>query len=145
MKAQPPVRRTLNHLVDELQRSGRYSFTADEALASWSGSESALWRACSRLEKQGRIVSPRRGFYAIVPLEYRSAGAPPPEWYIDALMRFQGGSYYVGLLTAAALHGAAHQQVQAFQVVTDRTLCDVYVGRAARHKAARILPAQEGA
>jgi len=37
--------------------------------------------------------------------------------------------YYVGLLSAAALHGAAHQSPQEFQVVTDRPLRPIEVGR----------------
>jgi hypothetical protein len=82
-----------------------------------------------RLQKQNRLVMPRRGFFVIVPLEYRSASAPPPAWYIDALMRFHGRPYYVGLLSAAALHGAAHQQAQEFQVITDRALRPAIAGR----------------
>jgi hypothetical protein len=82
-----------------------------------------------RLQQQTRLVMPRRGFFVIVPLEYRSAGAPPPAWYIDALMRFHGRPYYVGLLSAAALHGAAHQQAQEFQVITDRALRPAIAGR----------------
>jgi predicted transcriptional regulator of viral defense system len=68
-------------------------------------------------------------WFTRVPLEYRSAGAPPPAWYIDALMAFHGRQYYVGLLSAAALHGAAHQQAQEFQVVTDRALRPAVAGR----------------
>jgi hypothetical protein len=33
-----------------------------------------------------------------------------------------GLPYYVGLLTAAAQHGASHQQPQEFQIVTDRSV-----------------------
>ena len=39
--------------------------------------------------------------------------------FIDKLMQFIGKPYYVGLLSAAALHGAAHQQPQEFFVITD--------------------------
>lgn len=35
-------------------------------------------------------------------------------------MKFLGQPYYVGLLSAAALHGAAHHQPQEFQVVTNK-------------------------
>ena len=42
--------------------------------------------------------------------ENRVAGAPPASWYIDDFMKAIGAPYYVGVLTAAALHGAAHQQ-----------------------------------
>jgi hypothetical protein len=33
-------------------------------------------------------------------------------------MKFLNRSYYVGLLNAAALYGAAHQQPQSFSVIT---------------------------
>ena len=57
---------------------------------------------------------PRRGFYLIVDPGHRELGALPATAWIDDLMRFHGVPYYVGLLTAAALHGAAHQQPMAF-------------------------------
>jgi predicted transcriptional regulator of viral defense system len=82
-----------------------------------------------RLKAAGRIVSPRRGFYVVVPLQYRATGAPPAAWFIDDLMRFLGQPYYVGLLSAAALHGAAHQRPQVFQVMTTAPTRPVAVGR----------------
>jgi predicted transcriptional regulator of viral defense system len=45
-------------------------------------------------------------------------------------MHFLGQPYYVGLLSAAALHGASHQQPMAFQVVTDRPTRGGVAGRA---------------
>jgi predicted transcriptional regulator of viral defense system len=129
MKPQSPEYKTLSRLVERLQESGRYTFTREEALEACGVSEVAFRASASRLKRQGRLVTPRRGFYVVVPLEYRSAGAPPPGWYIDALMRFHGRPYYVGLLSAAGLHGAAHQQAQEFQVVTDRALRPVVAGR----------------
>lgn len=65
-----------------------------------------------------------------MPLEHRVAGAPPPSWYIDALMQHHKQPYYVALLSAAALHGAAHQQPQTFQVMTNKPLRPILVGRA---------------
>ncbi|MFV2069397.1 MAG: type IV toxin-antitoxin system AbiEi family antitoxin [Pirellulales bacterium] len=38
--------------------------------------------------------------------------------------------HYVGLLTAAAQHGASHQQPQEFQVITDRSVRSLVAGRA---------------
>lgn len=115
--------------MDRLQESGRYTLTREEAADSCGLSDVALRHAAMRLQKQSRLAIPRRGFFVIVPLEYRSAGAPPPAWYIDALMRFHGRPYYVGLLSAAALHGAAHQQAREFQVITDRALRPAIAGR----------------
>jgi len=88
-----------------------------------------LTQALGRLGRRGRITSPRQGFYVIVPQEYRLAGAPPASWFINDLMRYIGQPYYVGLLTAASLHGAAHQQPQVFQVVTAAPLRPSEAGR----------------
>jgi len=82
-----------------------------------------------RLKAIGRIVAPRRGFYVLVPLEYRATGAPPATWFIDDLMKHLDRPYYVGLLTAAGLHGASPQAPQVFQVVTDLPRRPLTVGR----------------
>jgi predicted transcriptional regulator of viral defense system len=71
---------------------------------------------------------PRRGFYLIVDPAYRALGALPPAAWIDELMAFHGARYYVGLLSAASLHGAAHQQPMEFQVVADKVLRPLTVG-----------------
>jgi predicted transcriptional regulator of viral defense system len=120
---------TLPAYVNGLQQTGRYSFPRKEALEVTRLSPVALQHAARRLAQQGRLVSPRRGFYVIVPLEYKSSGAPPPSWFIDQFMNFKGHSYYVGLLSAAAVHGAAHQQPQEFQVLVDVQQRPTSVGR----------------
>ncbi|MBP5640802.1 MAG: hypothetical protein J6X55_15075 [Victivallales bacterium] len=45
-------------------------------------------------------------------------GIVPPEYYIDQLMKHIGRPYYVSLLTAAQLYGAAHQSPHRFCVFT---------------------------
>jgi predicted transcriptional regulator of viral defense system len=120
----------LSDLVDARQAGGRYVLTREEALGALGVSEEALKKAVGRLVAKRRLAVPRRGFFVIVPMEYRQAGAPPPSWFIDELMKFHGQPYYVGILSAAALHGAAHQQPQEFQVVTNRQLRPVVAGRA---------------
>lgn len=120
---------SISSFVDHLQERGRYTFTLEEARALGGRSESGLQLALARLKKRKRLVAPRRGFFVIVPLEYRQAGAPPASWYIDDLMKWMEQPYYVSLLTAAALHGAAHQQPMAFQVMTDRPTRPARAGR----------------
>ena len=115
--------------VDALQAAGQYTFLRSEALEAMGVDPAVFRRAVLRLSAKGRVAMPRRGFFVIVPLEYRSAGAPPASWFIDDLMHHFGRPYYVGLLSAAALHGAAHQQPQETQVVTDRPLRGIEVGR----------------
>jgi predicted transcriptional regulator of viral defense system len=128
LSTSPPRYRTLTELVDALQASGRYVFRREEALGILEVSEGAFKQAAHRLAVKRRIVAPRRSFIVVVPLEYRSAGAPPPSWFIADLMAFHDQPYYVGLLSAAALHGAAHQQPQEFQVITDRPLRPALAG-----------------
>ena len=56
-------------------------------------------------------------------------GCPPASWFIDALMKYLDRTYYVGILTAAALYGAAHQQPMVFHVVADRPTRPMQAGR----------------
>jgi len=104
--------------VDSRQTQGIYFFTRDEAINNLQFTEEAFKKAAARLAKKNRIVRIRSGFFVIVPLEYRTTGILPAEWFISDLMAYLEQPYYVGLLSAASLHGAAHQQPQQFQVVT---------------------------
>jgi len=138
---------SLSALVDFYQSTGKYTFLREEAVAVLGLSAAAMKKAAARLVAKQRIVAPRRGFYVIVPLEYRQAGAPPPLWFVDEMMKFQGCPYYVGLLSAAAIHGAAHQQPQEFQVISPVQLRPLIVGRARirffTKKQTRRTPTQE--
>jgi predicted transcriptional regulator of viral defense system len=125
--------KTLSSWVDGLQSRGRYTFTSAEAISALGERKIAFKRAAARLTRKGRLTVVRRGFYVIVTLEYQSLGAPPPSSYVDALMKEWKHPYYVGLLSAAALHGAAHQKPQEFQVVTDTRLRPLRVGRGKTH------------
>ncbi|MDE0521979.1 MAG: hypothetical protein OXH79_08505 [Boseongicola sp.] len=108
---------------------GRTVFTADEAEQALGIGHGAFLDAAERLQRRKALLSPRQGFYVVVPPQYASWGAPPPTWYIDALMRREGQAYYVGLLKAAELHGAIHQAVMEFQVVAAKRLPRIRAGR----------------
>lgn len=110
-------RQTLSSWVNELQRSGSYTFTLEKARQALDLEPGTLQKALQRSHVQGRILRLRKKFYTIVPLEYQSAGTIPADWFIDDLMKFIGVPYYVGCLSAAALFGAAHQRPQETQVV----------------------------
>ena len=79
-------------------------------------SPAAARLALSRLANKGLIASPGRGFYVIVPPEYRRLGCLPAEQFVPALMAHLDRRYYAALLSAAQYHGAAHHRPQAFQV-----------------------------
>lgn len=120
---------TLYEWIEALPEDGRYVFSRADAENVTDASDAAIKMTLYRLKKSGAIVSPRRDFFVVVPREYRSAGSPPASWFIDDLMRHRGRQYYVALLSAAALHGAGHQQPMAFQLVTDAVERNVEVGR----------------
>lgn len=109
--------------------AGRVVFSRDEAAGALGISAGALLDAAERLQRRNHIARLRQGFYVVVPPQYLSWGAPPPSWYIDDMMRHEGRPYYVGLLKAAELHGASHQAVMEFQVVTDKRLPRIHAGR----------------
>jgi len=119
----------LRDWIEALPESGRYVFTRAEAERVSGASDSAVRMVLHRLKRSGAVVSPRRGFHVVVPREYRAAGSPPASWFVDALMRHLDRRYYVALLSAAALHGAGHQQPIAMQVIADAPERDVEVGR----------------
>jgi predicted transcriptional regulator of viral defense system len=85
--------------------------------------------ALHRLARQGLIASPARGFYVVVPPEYRSLGCLPADQFIPALMKRLDMPYYAGLLTAAQYHGAAPQRPQQFQVFLTRTRRPIACGK----------------
>ena len=121
-------RSALSTYMADLLSVGRVVFTSAEAEEALGISRGAFHDAAERLQRRKHLLSPRQGFYVIVPPQFASWEAPPPNWYIDALMRYEGQVYYVGLLKAAELHGATHQAVMEFQVVTAKRLPKIRAG-----------------
>src|ERR1700753_361629 len=94
--------------IVELAARGRYHFTTDEAVASLGGHVPAVRAALRRLKAKGQIADPHRGFHVVVPPEYRRLGCLPADQFVPQLMEQLAEVYYVALLSAAELHGAAH-------------------------------------
>jgi predicted transcriptional regulator of viral defense system len=117
------------NFIDRLMMSGRYHFTSPEARKALGGSADAAKLALNRLRHQGLIASPSRGFYVIVPPEYRSIGCLAAEQFIPALMAQREQSYYAGLLTAAQYYGAAHHRPQEFQVFLEKNRRPIKCGK----------------
>ena len=108
----------LDKYLIEVRTQGRYSFTTEELKNQFNLSPNALNQILYRLKQKKEIALIRQGFYVIIPPEYSKQGIIPPYLYIDDLMKSLDKSYYVGLLSAAALHGAAHQQPTGYTVIT---------------------------
>lgn len=118
----------ISNYITNLVSKGRYYFTLDELKNNINLSLGSIKVGLSRLKKKGEIASPVKGYYIIIPLEYRSLGSLPPDHFIPDLMKFLNIPYYVGLLSAAAYHGAAHQQPLGFQVILPVAKRDLVVG-----------------
>jgi predicted transcriptional regulator of viral defense system len=127
MKSGSPLH--IRDYVNGLAARGRYSFTSGDARAALDVSADAVKLALNRLAKQGAVASPARGFYVIVPPEYRALGSLPAEQFIPALMERLHLSYYAGLLSAAQFHGAAHHRPQEFQVMLGKSRRPIRCGQ----------------
>ena len=126
-----------------LPAQGRFTFTTTEVRAvqdrvSVAGTAAALDRA----EADRIIVSPVRSFHVVLPLEDRGTGTPSWRLFLDPLMAHLQMPYYVGLLTAASIHGATPQAAQIVQVVTPRPRRPIHAGRLAIEFVVRRRAAQ---
>jgi len=107
----------LDRYLTEIRAQGRYAFTVEELKSELNVSDPAISQNLIRLKRKNEIALIRQGFYVIIPPEYSKQGILPPYLYIDDLMKSLDKPYYVGLLSAAALHGAAHQQPTGYTVI----------------------------
>jgi predicted transcriptional regulator of viral defense system len=114
--------------IASLAARGQYHFTAAEMCQSQGVSPAAAKLALLRLAKQGLVASPARGFYVIVPPEYRQLGCLPADQFIPDLMKRHVLTYYAGLLSAAQYYGAAHHRPQEFQVVVVKNRRSIVCG-----------------
>lgn len=124
-------RPALSSYMTHMLSGGQAVFTSAQAQDALGIGKGALLDAAEKQQRRKHLIRPRRDFYVIVPPQFLAWGAPPPSWYIDSLMRHEGCPYYVGLLKAAELHGATHQAVMEFQVITDKRLPRIRAGRSA--------------
>ena len=108
----------INHFLTDLTAKGYCCFTYPQVKEALGVSDIAVRAALRRLKQKGELAHPLSGFYVIVPPEYRVLGCRPAEHFIHELMEFINAPYYVGLLSAAQYHGAAHHRPQQFQVIT---------------------------
>ena len=120
--------KTAKAYTADLAARGRYHFTTQEARQALQVSVPATRAALRRLRQRGEIAAPYRGFQVIVPPEYRKLGCLPAEQFVPQLMEYLQEYYYVALLSAAELHGAAHHRPQSFQVMVARNRASITCG-----------------
>lgn len=115
--------------IKSLRARGRVYFTSKEAITELGISQNALNCGMYKLRKKGEIVSPAKNLYLIIPPEYQSIGSLPPEEVVPILIKHWDLDYYVCLLSAAMYHGASHQKPQEFQVMTNKQLKPLQLGK----------------
>lgn len=106
--------------LNSIQAQGRYTLTLAELKHNFAISEKAILQNIFRLKSKKLLAQVRKGFYVALPPQYSNSGMVPPTLFIADLMEHLQREYYVGLLSASALHGAAHQQPMQFQVMTKK-------------------------
>ncbi len=110
---------TLNEWIKTLEIHGYNSFSFEKVRKDFpNASIQTLSNSLYRLTAKKRIVSVYKSFYVIIPPQYAAKGIVAPTYYIDQLMAYIGKPYYISLLNAAELYGAAHQRSQRFTVMT---------------------------
>jgi predicted transcriptional regulator of viral defense system len=110
----------IENYLNEILAKGRYDVTLAELRDRFDSSEKAIKQGIYRLKSKKKLAQIRRGFYAIVAPQYSDWGMIPFYMFIDDLMKYLNREYYIGLISAAAIHGAAHQQPMQFQVITKK-------------------------
>ncbi len=110
----------LEEFLDEIRSNGRYAFTLEEVKKKFKISNKAINQNLYRLKSKNKIIQIRKEFYALLPPEYAKQGMIPSSLFIDDMMNALNKKYYVGLISAAAIHGASHQQSMETFVITER-------------------------
>ena len=106
--------------IIDRERTGRPCFSRDEVAEAFpSLSASSIDSSLSRFRANGLIQAVHRGFYCVIPAHYVYVGKVPPAYYMDELMKWLGRPYYIALLSAAEMFGAAHQKPMVTQVMTE--------------------------
>lgn len=124
-----PARGRLARLLEERQARGRLVGALDELARDAGLSRLAARRQFERLAPKAVQLPGRPSLLLTVPPEDRPRGAPPVAAWLHDYMSRRAPHYYVGLLSAAALHGSSSQVPLATQVVVPHPLQAFALGR----------------
>lgn len=111
---------SISDWIHRLPALGEYCFSKAQVIGDFPEIRpETLARALTREVRKQTVFSPHQGFYVIIPDEYKARGVVPQGFYMDRLMEYLGREYYVALLNAADMHGAAHQAPMSYSVMTE--------------------------
>lgn len=112
---------SISEWVENREMTGFPTFSYKEVRESFPAlSAGVVSNELYRLGKLKRVQSVHKGFYTVVPVQFKDRGIVPPYNYIGQLMTYLERPYYISLLSAGVLHGAAHQRPQRMSVMTVR-------------------------
>ena len=111
--------------IDQLIGQGSIVFTIGQMQDDLGVTNKAARRMLDRLLCNKVVATPAKGYYLILTPEFRQLGCLPPNYFTDDLMSYWQKTYYVGLLSAAMFHSAAHQQLQKVQIMLLATRPDI--------------------
>ena len=115
--------------VDECVASGRSGFSVDDAMRKTGLEERSAKDQLRRLGKRVTRVARWQSFFVIKGDGDVAFGGPRYDRWLDDYFAWLGHPYYVGLHSAAAIHGSQPQALQMIQIVTDAPRRDVLLGR----------------
>lgn len=118
----------LSKHIKELEKNGHYFFLSNDMQCKSKLTEDNYRVSLHRLIKKNKIRRIRGNFFIILPPVYQSLGSLPADTFIDNFMSHLNQPYYIGILSAAALLGSAHQQPMTFQVITNKIMRPIING-----------------
>jgi hypothetical protein len=124
-------RGAVSRLLDSAQGEGRRLVALDEIARDAGLTPLAVRRQLARLGTRIVRAPGRPAAALILSPEDAANGAPPAAAWLDAYFKLRNEPYYVGLLSAAALHGSGAQAVQVTQVLVTRPTRALVLGRIA--------------
>jgi len=126
-------RGAVSRLLNTALGSGIRLVALDELARDAELTPLAVRRQLARLGARAVRVPGRPAAALILSPEDAANGAPPAAAWLDAYFRLRNEPYYVGLLSAAALHGSSAQAVQVTQVLVTRSTRAIVLGRVGLH------------
>jgi predicted transcriptional regulator of viral defense system len=108
----------VSEYIKQLQSFEEYAFSWSEILMNCNVPEPTLRKELIRLSEKNEIINLRQGFYLIIPPRYQKFGKLPVQLYVEKLFKHLQKTYYIGLYSAAAIHGASHQRIQQDYIMT---------------------------
>ncbi|MGD0815682.1 MAG: type IV toxin-antitoxin system AbiEi family antitoxin [Verrucomicrobiota bacterium] len=115
--------------LESVLAKGIVGFQLAQLIKETGLSELAARNQLLRLRPAVTRIARMHAFYLIVAPDQRVIGTPPPDWWLEDYFSFLRHPYYIGLLSAATIHGSQPQAVQLEQVVTDVPRRDITLGR----------------